>query len=79
MKPSPPIIIENGIMLPKGNQSPAGRTAQLREAISKMKFGQSFMWADNFLPYDAAEQIGATISTRKINGSGYRVWKVRAR
>ena len=71
------IQIERGIEMPEGRHALDGALADLRKALLKMKPGESFKWALHYkAPYDAAKQLKIKIATRKINGEGYRVWRV---
>lgn len=70
------IQIESGIEMPPGRMAVNGKLAALRNAMQAMKPGDSFMWECNKAPYDAARQLKLKISTRKINGEGWRVWRV---
>jgi len=53
-----------------------GKLAALRTALKAMKAGDSFVWECNKAPFDAARQLKMKITTRKVNGEGYRVWRV---
>lgn len=54
-----------------------GHTQELREALSKMKPGQSFAWGeDNTRPYNVAKAMKLEIVTKKRNEGGWRVWLV---
>lgn len=70
------IQVESGIEMPPGRMAVNGKLAALRNALAAMKPGDSFMWECNKAPFDAARQLNVKISTRKINGEGYRVWRV---
>ena len=66
--------IQRGIPIP--HQWPEGTVAEvLRNALRKMAVGDCFDWPSNKEPYRAAKSLGMTVITRKINGSGYRVWR----
>lgn len=71
------IKIETGIPIPFGNYRSDSNLGQLRGALQKMKAGDSFIWPNNKLLFDAARLSGTKIKTRKENGSGYRVWRVK--
>jgi hypothetical protein len=71
------IQIEGGIEMPAKHLSVTGKSAELRKAMQTMKPGDSFMWDDNVLPHRVAGQLGMKITTRKIDGEGYRVWQLR--
>jgi hypothetical protein len=72
------IAVESGYPLPGPTDKRLGVTnlAALRGTIAEMKVGDSFKWDDHrFQPlYLAAQQIGAKITIRKMDGY-YRVWK----
>ena len=70
MKPT----IDTNIPCPPGRQRLDGQRATLKRTLLEMATGDSFTWKDNKSLYDAAEQAGVAITTRKIDG-GYRVWK----
>ncbi len=70
------ISIERGHKMPEKRFMEHGNQASLREAISKLKRNESFLWKDNKMPHKAAEDLGMKIKTRKINGEGFRVWKI---
>ena len=44
-----------------------------------MKANESVLWRDNKSAYRAAEQLGIKIKIRKINGQGYRIWRLTDR
>ena len=71
------ITIESGHAMPKGRQILTSQLGALRAAIKQMRSGQSFVWHDNRHPYKAAQQVNATIKTVKLNGQGYRIWRVK--
>jgi len=60
-----------------------GSRFTLRQLLEKLpvahgtKHDLSFPWPNNYYPYSTAKLMGITIRTRKINGSGYLVWKVK--
>lgn len=67
------ISVETGIPMPIGR---GGKLSAIRSALQAMKPGDSFIWEDHKAPYDAAKQLNIKITTRKVNGEGYRVWRV---
>lgn len=75
------IKIERGIPLPHGHRAITSEIGTLRNLIGKMKPGDSAQY--NFgrlsqqMAYRAAAHVGATVATRKVNGRGYRVWRVK--
>lgn len=71
-----PIPIDHNIPVPP--RSIAGSAmSRMREALSGMKPGDSFIWtADNKHPFKAAKQVGCRITTKKLNGNGWRVWRI---
>lgn len=73
----PKIVIEADIPMPDGNFAMAGVYESLRSTLKDMKAGQSFVWDENGMIYRAAKEAGVKIKARKINGSGYRIWKVK--
>jgi hypothetical protein len=68
--------IDRSIPLPLGRFYTTGKLHELRETIRRMKIGESFVWHENKHPYACADQVKCKIITRKIDGNGYRVWKV---
>lgn len=80
MKPNPPPFkIETGVPLPAGRRD----TAEFIAALKKVKVAtrsnedQSFTWHENVVIYRTAIKNGFKIRTRKINGQGYRVWRIK--
>ena len=72
------IVIESGIAPPDGlRRRTTGKCALLRAAIVAMRPGDSFLWPDHFLIYTAAQQVKAKIRTEKLDGAGYRVWRIK--
>lgn len=69
------IKIENGVPIP-----PRFLGHSLAKIIYGMKPGQSFVMssARAEYAYTVAKQIGVHVVTRKLNGSGVRVWRVTA-
>jgi len=71
------VKIEKGIKLPPGRCALEGQLYQLRSVLDSMQAGDSFLWKQpSHNAYKAANQLGIKISTRKINGSGYRIWRI---
>jgi len=70
------IKIERGVPVPERRFHTTGNLCALRNAMKNMAPGDSFLWGDNKSAYDAANQIGVKIKTRKSNGDGYRVWRI---
>lgn len=48
----------------------------LRQIFEAMKPGDSFEWPSNKQVYRAANEVKAKVRTRKLNGTGYRVWRI---
>lgn len=76
MNPTPEIKIERRPR-PQGNQAIVGRMHTLREAIKRLRGNQSFRWPNHSEPYKASYQLGVKITTRKDNGNGFVVWRVK--
>lgn len=53
------------------------KLSQTSREMMKMLPGDSFLWHENNAIYRQAEAAGIKITTRKINGQGYRVWRVK--
>lgn len=68
------IKIECGIPAPTGRES--GKQEVLRQAFRKMKSGDSFLWTCPRSVYRTAQLMGIKVRTRKLNGEGYRVWRI---
>lgn len=66
-QPSPP--------MPNGRQAIQGKLWRVREILKTKKSGESFIWDEHRNPYLAAQQLGIKITTRKLDGEGYIVWK----
>lgn len=62
--------------MPAGRFAIDGKLAALRNALGAMKVGDSFLWESNRVLFEAAKQLNMKITTRKVNGHGYRVWRV---
>lgn len=75
--PAGRLQIEKGHPVPKGKQQTQGNLADMRAALSSMNIGDSFVWPDCYTPYRAAEQMGMKVTLRKLNGRGFRVWRVK--
>jgi hypothetical protein len=71
------VKIDKGIPIPERKFAVEGKHHELRQALLGMNCGDSFAWPENRKPYKAADQVGVVIKTRKVNGSGYRVWRVK--
>lgn len=77
------IVIETGIPIPppttRGRWSVNGReceTHTIRDAFLAMSIGDSFLYNRTTIFYSIAQQLGIQIRTEKINGEGYRVWRI---
>ena len=69
--------IEHGIPIPQGR---SGRLQRLRDKLRAMEIGDSFVYddrADCSNPHQAARQIGAKIKTTKLDGLGFRIWRIQ--
>lgn len=67
--------IENGIAVP-----PARMPTPNKRLMLKMKIGDSFLVDSNAERksfFQSAENCGVTIITRKENGKGIRIWRVK--
>lgn len=80
MKPKPsPFKIETGVPLPAENR----RSEEFVSGLKKLKKAkgskedESFVWDDNNVIYRIALRYGFKIRTRKENGTGYRVWRIK--
>ena len=76
MRTTKPIKVESGVPIPTSNEHLWG---PVRKAVNRMKIGESFLvetlaQVNNALV--SASDAGVTITTRKENGCGYRIWKV---
>ena len=72
------VKIDKGIRLPPGHQMPDSERGRLRVLLKSMKAGESFIWDKDSKPcYDAAKKEHIKIAGRKLNGIGYRIWKVK--
>ena len=74
---NPAIIIEDGIPTPVGNRHADSKLGILRSTIASMKPGQSFVYPATKSVYKAADDLNVKIRMRKLNGGGYRVWRVK--
>lgn len=70
------LVIESHVPMPEGRFHDNGLYATLRKTLKEMTDGQSFVWSENTMIYRAAQEAGVKVKTRKINGEGYRVWRV---
>lgn len=77
MKDKPSIVIDSHVPMPEGRFAQTGLYQTLRQTFKDMKDGQSFVWSENVMIYRAAKEAGVIIKSRKLNGEGYRVWRVR--
>lgn len=73
------IKIEKGIDVPDCRWATEGEFFELREVLRKMKVGESFRWHNSQNVYRAARQLNVKVISRKLNGSGYRIWKVKGK
>jgi len=62
--------IERGIPIPKRNAS----FSKFGPIFAAMKPGDSFVWPNASAPLTYAKRYGLKITTRKLNGGGFRVW-----
>lgn len=70
--------VERGPAVPKGKWIESSTLGLIRRTLCSMRKGDSFVWPnDNKLLFDAARQTKIKITTRKLNGAGYRVWRVK--
>lgn len=68
------ISIQRNIPLPPR----ACLTGPIRRAMRKMKIGDSILitsCGDNSLPYHCARAEGISITIRKTNKEGWRIWR----
>ena len=63
--------------MPNGHFAQSGELYAVRQALRVMKVGESFDYKNNKTPYRAAEQLGFAVTIRKLNGTGFRVWRKR--
>lgn len=77
MQTSEEIQITSDIPIPPGRYALDGTLAKLRAAFATMQIGDSFLWPTSKPIFDAARQAKVKITTRKINGRGIRVWRVK--
>jgi len=61
--------------MPEGNRAIAGKSVELRYAISQMQVGDSFDWDSQSLPYTIAKEFDIKITTRDLGNGTYRVWR----
>jgi len=72
-----PILIDHNIPVPARGVA-GSAMSRMREALSGMEVGDSFLWSrDNKHPYKAAKQLGCRITTQKVNGNGWRIWRIK--
>ena len=70
------ITINKNHPMPTGRFMAYTKRDSLRIALQKMQKGDSFDYEDNKAVFAVSKQLGIQITTRKLNGSGYRVWRV---
>ena len=75
----PTLKIETGVPVPRGRLATEGILPMLRDTLHKMQLGESFVWTmDNITYlYRAAKQSRITITTRKLDSGGVRVWRLK--
>ena len=72
------VKIDKGIRLPPGHYMPESEQGRLRALLQSMEYGDSFVWNKDSKPcYAAAKKENIKIAGRKLNGIGYRIWKVK--
>jgi hypothetical protein len=76
------ITLRNGRKAPWGHSATHGRTAELRDIISKMSPGWHFDLAPEHFPlwrhlYSIAREVGAKIRTEKQTDGRLTVWRVK--
>lgn len=71
------IKITSDIPIPPGRFALDGTLHKLRTVFATMQIGDSFLWPTSKPLFDAARQTKVKITTRKINGAGIRVWRVK--
>jgi hypothetical protein len=69
------INIESGRPMPVGWIGTKANAIQ--NALLAMKAGESFDWASNKDVYRASKSVGVAVKVVKLNGTGYRVWRVK--
>lgn len=69
--------IERNVPIPPRGRWLDSNALRLRQAMLEMKVGHSFVWHEHSSPFRAAKELGINITTRKMNGQGYRVWRVK--
>ena len=63
--------------VPIHNNRTGGRSERLRQTLRQMKPGDSFLDSvESNCTYRIAKQEGMRITTRKVNGLGWRVWRI---
>lgn len=60
---------------PPTDRCPNSIQCLLRDTIAKLGPGESFVWPENYNPYRVAKLSGVSITARKLNGTGYRIWR----
>lgn len=74
LKPKP--TIEDGIPIPMGR----GQYSWLKETLIALRPNQSFIVASDAKRTSVlsrAKELKIKVTTRKINGEGYRIWRVK--
>lgn len=64
------VKIESGIPVPRKQP----KRSPLDAIFAAMRPGDSFVWKNANTPLMYAKRMGIRITTRKLNGDGYRVW-----
>lgn len=67
--------IETGVPIPKGYQY--GDQHLLRETMRAMNIGESFIFQNQSAAINASKSVGIKITTRKISGEGFRIWRLK--
>lgn len=75
----PVLKIESGVPLPTGRLATEGMLPMLRDTLHSMRLGESFVWLDPNVTYlyRAAKQSRISITTRKLDSGGVRVWRIK--
>jgi hypothetical protein len=69
-----PFPIETNVPIPKLGTT---QWSKMTITIRNMAIGDSFVYPNNnTAPYKAAKKAGIKIRTSKVNGEGWRVWRV---
>lgn len=71
------IVIERGFPIPTHQRS---KLHEMRLALSSMSYGDSFVYDqgrhDTSDVHRAAREVGVKVKTTKLDGGGFRVWRV---